>query len=469
MTTYVDGEIRIVNGTITLNKTNMTNYVDTSIGTVNGTITTNKTDMTNYVDGEILTVNGTITTNKTDMTNYVDGEILTVNGTITTNKTDMTNYVDGEILTVNGTITLNKTNMTNYVDTSIGTVNGTITTNKTNMTNYVDTSIGTVNGTITTNKTNMTNYVDTSIGTVNGTITTNKTNMTNYVDTSIGTVNGTITTNKTNMTNYVDTSIGTVNETITTNKTNMTNYVDSSITNILSTENVFTENQTMKESQLIFDKTTKGLRFEVYENFHGDVALYSNNATKLNISGYSDNFDNLNASTNELLSNRQNDFSVEWIGQFFASETGSYRFSTLSDDGSYLWIGESIENGITTGNALVKNGGVHGSEIKNGNINLVKNPFYPIRILYGQGANSKVMRMRFEFPILPFRFSYGVGFLFSSNVEVVDILCTDRLKIGFQNNDTSINIDKDGLSLGNETLTEELLGFLTPVTSNIQE
>jgi hypothetical protein len=234
----------------------------------------------------------------------------------------------------------------------------------------------------------------------------------------------------------------------------------------------------------------------VYDNYHNDVANYGNFATKSNISGYSDNFDNLNIATRGLLT-RQNNFSVEWIGNFFATETGSYAFQTSSDNGSsYLWIGDAVVNGITSNNALIKNE-QDGDTMEYGNINLVKNTYYPIRILYGKdgssnfnnssnnrinprgrggrgarggrgGGRGDMFRMGFNTEA-PFSFNYGIGFLFSVKVTENDILCKERLKIGFENNDTSINIDKDGLSLGNETLTEKLLGFLTPVTSNIQQ
>jgi hypothetical protein len=55
------------------------------------------------------------------------------------------------------------------------------------------------------------------------------------------------------------------------------------------------------------------------------------------------------------------------------------------------------------------------------------------------------------------------------NNTVTQIQANNKIKIAFENNNTIVNINEDGLSINDETLTEELLGFLTPVTSNIQE
>jgi hypothetical protein len=55
------------------------------------------------------------------------------------------------------------------------------------------------------------------------------------------------------------------------------------------------------------------------------------------------------------------------------------------------------------------------------------------------------------------------------NNTVTQIQANNKIKIAFENNDNLVNIDEDGITLGNQTLTETLLRYLTSVTSNIQE
>ena len=70
--------------------------------------------------------------------------------------------------------------------------------------------------------------------------------------------------------------------------------------------------------------------------------------TTLNIGDIPDEFDN---------------FSKQWTGYFYCNATGNYRFFTTSDDASYLWLGLSALSGYTIGNAIVDNGGPHGSQV----------------------------------------------------------------------------------------------------------
>jgi GLEYA domain len=75
--------------------------------------------------------------------------------------------------------------------------------------------------------------------------------------------------------------------------------------------------------------------------------------------------------------------TVMWVGYFKTNYTGMYTFSINSDDGSYLWLGPSALSGWNTTNALVNNGGIHGAVEKAGNVSLVKDVYYPFRLVYG--------------------------------------------------------------------------------------
>ena len=91
-------------------------------------------------------------------------------------------------------------------------------------------------------------------------------------------------------------------------------------------------------------------------------------------------------------------YSFEWIGFFKASVTGTYTFYTESDDASYCWVGPTAISGFTTGNALVKNGGLHGVIERSGTINLIENTYYPIRYQFGENQYGDDMRISFAPP-----------------------------------------------------------------------
>ena len=92
--------------------------------------------------------------------------------------------------------------------------------------------------------------------------------------------------------------------------------------------------------------------------------------------------------------------SYQWLGYFLASTTETYTFYTTSDDGSYLWIGSNAVSGFTTGNALVNNGGEHGSVEQSGSIALVAGTYYPIRIQTGNNGGPGSHSTAFSTPTI---------------------------------------------------------------------
>lgn len=78
--------------------------------------------------------------------------------------------------------------------------------------------------------------------------------------------------------------------------------------------------------------------------------------------------------------------SIEWQGYFLPEVTGTYTFGTISDDASYIWVGNNAVSGYTTANALVDNGGLHGAEEVTATIELTEGVYYPIRIQAGNNA-----------------------------------------------------------------------------------
>jgi GLEYA domain len=92
--------------------------------------------------------------------------------------------------------------------------------------------------------------------------------------------------------------------------------------------------------------------------------------------------------------------SVQWLGYFVPATTETYTFYTSSDDASYLWIGANAVAGFTTGNALIDNGGLHGSVEVSGTIALTAGLRYAIRIQTGNNGGPGAHATSFSTPTI---------------------------------------------------------------------
>ncbi len=75
-------------------------------------------------------------------------------------------------------------------------------------------------------------------------------------------------------------------------------------------------------------------------------------------------------------------FSIRWVGYLAAPKAGRYQFATRSDDGSQLWIDNTL---------VVDNGGSHGAQYKSGNIELNAG-FHKVRLDYFQDGGSRALQ-----------------------------------------------------------------------------
>ena len=116
------------------------------------------------------------------------------------------------------------------------------------------------------------------------------------------------------------------------------------------------------------------LLWNIYDNYHFDSTDLSAMSLTQPASGGSPNL-------GTGVDNRTHTFT----GYVYIATTGTYIFRTVSDDGSYLWLGTTAWAGqYTINNALINNGGLHGSQtVDSARINLVGGKWYPIRILFG--------------------------------------------------------------------------------------
>lgn len=83
-------------------------------------------------------------------------------------------------------------------------------------------------------------------------------------------------------------------------------------------------------------------------------------------------------------------FSVRWTGQVQAPATGSYTFSTVSDDGVRLWV-----NNVQ----VINNWTDHGSTTNNGTpVSLTANQKYDIKMEYYESGGGAVAKLQWTYP-----------------------------------------------------------------------
>ena len=89
-------------------------------------------------------------------------------------------------------------------------------------------------------------------------------------------------------------------------------------------------------------------------------------------------------------------FSCQWLGYFRPTTTESHTFFLSSDDGSYMWLGANALSGFTTANALINNGGAHGTVEVSASISLTAGVDYPIRIQFGEIGGGDVLAFNYS-------------------------------------------------------------------------
>jgi hypothetical protein len=161
-----------------------------------------------------------------------------------------------------------------------------------------------------------------------------------------------------------------VNDYLATNNINLT-----STAQVTASVGLFVE---PNNYVLGFTKTT-------YSGYHNEVTTYTDlTAISSTTSTSSINITSESSTTTEL-----------YLGYILADYTGTWTFSLTSDDGSYLWIGNTAISGYTTSNTLINNGGLHGSATVSATINLTAGQYYPIRVLYGNSPSAGVLSLTY--------------------------------------------------------------------------
>ena len=119
----------------------------------------------------------------------------------------------------------------------------------------------------------------------------------------------------------------------------------------------------------------------------------SNTAISQN-TGITSDFTSLTTATNSVMpaNSSSHKFSVEWVGYFLANATGTWTFSTQSDDGSWLWIDNDTTQNAYTGynntNATVNNSPDQGMTTRSGTASLTSGKYYFIRIQFNENGGG---------------------------------------------------------------------------------
>ena len=95
-------------------------------------------------------------------------------------------------------------------------------------------------------------------------------------------------------------------------------------------------------------------------------------------------------------------YSLKISGYFLPKKTANYRFTTNSDDASYLWIGteyqtiDDLESTRTIESATVDNGDLHGrTPVTSSSVPLEAGKLYPILIYYGEYGGGDELEVSF--------------------------------------------------------------------------
>ncbi len=173
---------------------------------------------------------------------------------------------------------------------------------------------------------------------------------------------------------------------------------------------------------------TSGLSGTKYSGYFNDNLSFFDTASTESDSRFDSPFTSINRTTPG--NNFDDTYSARFIGYFKAPSSGQFTFKTTSDDASYLWLGsdntqsvESFESSITTGNALVNNGGLHPAQTRTGTttFSLSQDSYYPLIVYFGENFGADNITVSYSAPGLNST-DNGSGVYFSrTGAEGLDI------------------------------------------------
>lgn len=135
----------------------------------------------------------------------------------------------------------------------------------------------------------------------------------------------------------------------------------------------------------IIPQTVNGINYAVYSGYFNRDPLYFLTATKI-AEGVTESLVTLSKATDDfrIENSSQNNFSVQWLGYFYARDAGSYDFTLSSNVQAYVWIGQDAINNYITSTAVVSSNNFIEAT---GSVTLSIGTYYRIRVQYGVDAH----------------------------------------------------------------------------------
>ncbi|PWV55791.1 fibronectin type III domain-containing protein [Chitinophaga sp. S165] len=145
-------------------------------------------------------------------------------------------------------------------------------------------------------------------------------------------------------------------------------------------------NASPPSNQVTAGTVNKGLAYKYYEASGNYTSLPNFNNIIPVETGRSNNID-------LTVRNRETQYAIQWTGFITIPATGTYYFSTNSDDGSKLWLNTPYS---FSGLATVNNDGAHGTTQVTSLPQVLTAGVYPITVAFFNATGSQVMNLRWR-------------------------------------------------------------------------
>ncbi len=136
----------------------------------------------------------------------------------------------------------------------------------------------------------------------------------------------------------------------------------------------------LRNPSIVLDSKIHGLDYAYYEGQWEDIPPFDE--LKAIHKGRVYDFDL------KLLKTRQEKFAVKYKGYIYIAKSGTYDFYINSNDGSILFI---------AGKEVIDNGGAHGLQERQGQINL-STGLHPIMVHYFDSGGSQYLGLSYQGP-----------------------------------------------------------------------
>lgn len=110
-------------------------------------------------------------------------------------------------------------------------------------------------------------------------------------------------------------------------------------------------------------------------------------------------------------------FSIQWTGYLIPTESGIWSFSTISDDGSQLWLGSAAIDAVPEQPGALSAPGIHGPVTISRTVSMLKGHLYPLRIQFGDKTNWAQITLTVKAPSWAQAASVLPGLLWHSPVS----------------------------------------------------